>query len=272
MKKILFPTDFSDTAKNALEYATALAKNLDAKIDLVSVYRVPTMDTVNMAGGMAVPVYDLTNEMKENTQNKLNELAGDNDRIEKKIPIYGVFISDEITQFAEENKYDLIVMGTKGERDALEKMLGSVTTDIMKRATCPILAVPSDSTYHKVDHIAFATDFAKQEDEVINQIYSFSQALGAKVYFVHAAKSEREMMLENEVDMTEYDSDYGYVDFTIAEGKDLEHALDNYIKAKNIDVLVMFMPRRKLWERLFHSSFTKQMTFHTSTPLLIVKE
>ena len=44
MKKILFPTDFSPTAVNAFEYALALAKDLDATIDLMTVYHLPVAD------------------------------------------------------------------------------------------------------------------------------------------------------------------------------------------------------------------------------------
>jgi nucleotide-binding universal stress UspA family protein len=48
MKKILFPTDFSETSNNAFVYALQLAKNIDAEVVTLHVYELPVVDYINV--------------------------------------------------------------------------------------------------------------------------------------------------------------------------------------------------------------------------------
>ena len=43
MKKLLFPTDFSETANNAFVYALKMAKSIDAEVIVLHVYDLPTV-------------------------------------------------------------------------------------------------------------------------------------------------------------------------------------------------------------------------------------
>lgn len=53
MKKILFPTDFSDNSNNAFVYALKLAEKLQAEVITLHVYQFPVLDS----SYMTVPVY-----------------------------------------------------------------------------------------------------------------------------------------------------------------------------------------------------------------------
>ena len=53
---------------------------------------------------------------------------------------------------------------------------------------------------------------------------------------------------------------------------DMVNDLINFIDNKNINMMVMYKPKRNYFERLFYKSFTKEMTFNTEVPLLILKE
>jgi nucleotide-binding universal stress UspA family protein len=47
----------------------------------------------------------------------------------------------EICNFADENAFDLIVMGTHGRRGVKHLLLGSVAERVVRTASCPVLTV-----------------------------------------------------------------------------------------------------------------------------------
>jgi len=267
--KILFPTDFSDASENAFQYALKMAEDIDAELEVINIYRIPTGSADYAAAGM----YDQMLEIAKGTSTKrlmylTQKYARDKDI--KMSPIYGLFNVEEIVEYADENDFDLILLGTKGERNSIEKFIGSVTTGIMMKADCPVLAVPMNAEYKNINSVAFATEMIN-DAKVVMKANEFANILGADFHIVHAERRAMTPELVGaEAELTEYP--FGFTDFTMVEGRTIEEALDAYIDEKDVDVLVMYIPKRKLWERIFHTSFTKKMTFHTKTPLLVWRE
>jgi nucleotide-binding universal stress UspA family protein len=269
MKKILFPTDFSDTAANAFRYAIELAKAVEAKIDVVNVYNLPVIDATNLPAGYVEQMLD---EKQVLVQGKLEafvaaELGAPLGRL---IPLYGVFIPEEIRDLVREGAYDLVVMGTRGEHNPIEKTLGSITTFTMMNAGCPVLAVPEDAAWQDIDYIAFATDFLPHEQQAVAQLMAFAKKVSSEVYFVHVETKPSIGTMQDYITLADYP--YKFTDFAIVNSPTVMDGLDSFIKEKHIDLLALYIPKRRLWERLFHSSFTKRMAFHSKTPLLIFHE
>lgn len=263
MKKILFPTDFSPCAHNAFAYALELAKLLDARVDLVSIYNLPVGEASNVP-----PEYiqRMLNEKRQATlKNLQNFIVGfPADHIGELRADYGVFVYQEVTDIAHDKGHDLIVMGTKGQHNAMEKLMGSVTTHTMMHASCPVLAIPEEAAFHPIKTIAFASDFSKQEDEAMKHLLSLGKEVGAAIHFVHVETSEEgELKGDKQVKVPS-----GFADITVLHSATPMAAIDEYVREKHIDWLAIFIPRRRLWERLFHSSFSKKMAFHTKIPLI----
>ena len=118
MKKILFPTDFSEVSQHALRYAVDFAKEFGAVIDVWTVYQLASVDAANLP-----PIYleEMIKEKREGLEVQMSYFVKD-------IPQglfgqsglqYGIDISYEIDKLAE--SYDLIIMATQGERNRLEK-------------------------------------------------------------------------------------------------------------------------------------------------------
>ena len=118
MKKILFPTDFSEVSQHALRYAIDFAKEFDAIIDVWTVYQLTAVDAANLP-----PIYleEMIKEKREGLEVQMSNFVKD-------IPQglmghsglqYGIDVSYEINKLAE--NYDLIIMATQGERNRLEK-------------------------------------------------------------------------------------------------------------------------------------------------------
>lgn len=266
MKKILFPTDFSPTAINAFEYALALAEDLDATIDLMTVYHLPVADASSVP-----PQY--VERMLEEKRQAVGEQVHDflrnypPERIGQTRTDYGVFTYQEIVDAARQGKYELIIMGAKGEHNPVEKLLGSVTTLTMLHAPCPVLAVPADAQYEPIEHIAFATDFEPSDEHAVEDLFDLAGQLGAAVHFVHVNTGGRE---DTDIEEAVFggESPFPFHDFTVVNSPSAVDGVERYAEKEQVDLLALFIPRRRLWERLFHSSFSKKLAFHSKLPVL----
>jgi nucleotide-binding universal stress UspA family protein len=141
MKKILFATDFSEGSYNALPYAVDLAKQYGAKLYLIHV-----IYDVAKTAGWYVPhssIDEIYADMKKAAEAELAKTFSDGMRGLKDIErlvVTGI-PHEEITKFAEENKIDLVVLGTHGRRGLDRMLFGSTAEQVVRNASCPVLSV-----------------------------------------------------------------------------------------------------------------------------------
>lgn len=265
MKKILFPTDFSSCASNAFLYANHLAEKLDAQIDLITVFNLPVSDASSVPPEF---IQEMLDDKRKNIEEKLEAFHQQHPskRVGEKIAEYGVFIYQEIVDKAEDQGYDLIIMGTKGEHNAIEKLMGSVTSQMIMHAHCPVIAIPEQAEYRPIRKIAFATDFFPAQRDSFDELQLVAKALSAKIEFVHVETKETYEDLkakENEIK-----EQYGYDHFKLVQNKSLMQGMETYVEEDEVDLLALFIPKRKMFERLFHTSFSRKMAFHAQVPIL----
>ncbi|MBE0425472.1 MAG: universal stress protein [Nitrospirae bacterium] len=141
IKSILFPTDFSEGSSQALNYAVDLAGRYRAKLYLFHV-----IYDIAKASGSHVPhvsMDQLYKDIEQGAKKQLEsfgveELGGFKD-LEKNI-VKGVPY-EEIINFAEKNRIDLIVIGTHGRKGIDRILFGSTAAQIVRFAPCPVLTV-----------------------------------------------------------------------------------------------------------------------------------
>lgn len=150
-KNILVPTDLSDGAEEALDYACELARQFGATVHLINVIGIPVLGVPELGVALTSTVIDT---MVRDNQTALEQLA---DRKRNLAPIGQILLRtgdarDVINQAAKELGADLIVMGTHGRRGVTRALLGSVTETVVRTAPCPVLTVRP----HVLDHKAAA--------------------------------------------------------------------------------------------------------------------
>ncbi len=264
MRKILFPTDFSIPANNAFLYAVALAKDLGAKINILHVYSnffIPSLGVKRKAF-----LETKSNEI----QSKINELIKTipENLFDEQYVVFGTFVAAEIADEAEDD-YDLIVMGMKGEHQRLDKWMGSVTTNLMMKSPCPVLAIPEKATYKGINKITLATSLPTSKDFPIQHVSAFAKALSAKLEFVTVDNIVRKAKkYQPNQPKTVF---FGKV-YDIVINPSIPEGLNDFILKNKSDILSLYMQKRQLWERLFHISVSKEMAFHTKVPLFVFHE
>jgi nucleotide-binding universal stress UspA family protein len=139
-KHILVPTDLSEGAGQALDYACELARTLDAEVHLLNVVGIPALGVPELGVALASTVID---QLVVENQTALQELARRRCATSRvgQVLIRAGDPRDTINQTARDLGIDLIVMGTHGRRGITRALLGSVAETVVRTAPCAVLTV-----------------------------------------------------------------------------------------------------------------------------------
>jgi nucleotide-binding universal stress UspA family protein len=143
IKKILMPIDRSEYREKILAYALALAKAWGAELTAIHV----------IDPGRGVPggrIKEKEQEREEEAKreaetlvlNAIDPLIGkEGVSIKKEVVEGSDSIAKSIINYAKQNNFDVIVIGTKGMTAVEEFFLGSVANNVIHHAHCPIFAI-----------------------------------------------------------------------------------------------------------------------------------
>ncbi len=149
-RKILYPTDFSESAKKALEYVKKLKEAGTEEVVLLHVYDEPNIDlhweieaqlhpeeSIGRAKHEVVKrMLEMSYERLKTLENEIAHLSFKTELIvEEGIPY------QKIVETADDLNVSLIVMGSHGERGFVEKVLGTTTDRVIAYSTVPVLVV-----------------------------------------------------------------------------------------------------------------------------------
>jgi nucleotide-binding universal stress UspA family protein len=148
--KILVCVDGSESSMKAADYAIEMAEKHESQI--ISLYVVVSqLGYAYSSGAFGLVTPNTINELLDKSKQEARKWF---DEIEKKATARGVKVKTEmvasptsivpaIVDYAEKNKVDLIVTGTKGRRRSgfAKLLLGSVASGIVTYASCPVMVV-----------------------------------------------------------------------------------------------------------------------------------
>jgi nucleotide-binding universal stress UspA family protein len=137
-KNILVPTDLSEGAEQALDYACELARTLGAQIHLLNVIGIPALGVPELGVALTASMID---DLVVGNQDALDRLASTRATQMGQVMVRTGDARDVINQTAKELGVDLIVMGTHGRRGISRALLGSVAENVVRTAPCAVLTV-----------------------------------------------------------------------------------------------------------------------------------
>ena len=275
MKKILFPTDFSETANNAFLYALNLAKSIDAQVYVLHVYELP-MITGSLSAGLIQNVYETVelgsfDNFKDNIP-QLRQIADDNGLNE--IPIK--FILEEgnflyvLREIIGEESVDFVVMGTDGN-SGIEKMLfGSNTINAITSMKVPILSVPHGMSFKGFKNIGFTTVFDQKDKDALKYLIEIANRHHAKIHCMHVSKDGK----FNQQAMKDWQDQFAGdpIVFEVYHDADPVNAVLDFIKEKQIDLLTVVSRNKGFFDKIFSPGFTKKIANKNITPLFVFHE
>lgn len=267
MQKLLVPTDFSDCARQALDYAVAIANRFGSEILLYHVFkmRVTSRSFVNVDSILKEEAEARLARIIEEVRPQLAAKA----RISSLAKKGGIVMS--IAHRAEVGDFDLIVMGTEGASEIVDLIMGSTAVGVIEEVSCPVLAVPQAAPYDGLHSIVFAMDEkGVQNASILQPLIQLSQSFDIPVKVYHKADPNHPVDVETLVDRL-FDNTPHLLYYETTNWDTTESILD-YAKREKADLLCLIRKKRDFLEKIFHASVTRENVLRSHVPMLVLKE
>lgn len=185
IQHILFATDFSAAAANAIPFVNRIAKHFGA--DVVALHVRPPI--VNPMSAPAVWAADLDAARFEDKKFR-SEVLAEFPGIRTKTLIEEGGLAFHLQNAIKENNIDLVVIGTRGRTGLGKLLMGSVAEEIFRTAPCPVLTVGPHAAFAcgaggRFREILFATDFNSMSQAAAAQAVSMAQEFEARLVMMH---------------------------------------------------------------------------------------
>jgi len=267
----MVPVDFSSASSWGFYYAYNLAKAAGTELIVVHLYR--ALSTDSHPSDMTETVfnekeYEVLRHLKAATRVPIE----DGEEIKISYIIKPQSSKNTLVSIAETENIDLILMGTHGADNAVEKVWGSNTSHVIKNAHCPVLAIPKGAKFNGIKNIAYATDFDKDDTKLLFQLALIGVAINATVHCIHINRADRPYQRKEGDDFKKaFEENFSNlpVTYSIWSANSIEEGLETFCRINEIDVLAMLTHEKGLLSKLFGSkSVTQSMSMRTNLPLL----
>jgi len=276
MKKILFPTDFSEAATNAFVHALEFAKIVNAELILLHTFEIPVYDSQFFPENYA-SIYSSIElakfEMFKDEIPKLRTIAMER-KLEDIVIKHRLMDGDllyNLKNAVEEDNIDFVIMGTTGVSDWTKFFLGSNTSSVIAGVDVPVLCVPADAKFKKIKIIGFTTRYREKDKKELKKVLKIAQKTNAKVKSLYVKTSNSDV---SDVTIKEWEKEFTNenIEFLVLPSDEVKETILDFILFKDIDILTTIKHKRSFFESLFESSFTKKITKEVSIPVLIMHE
>lgn len=201
-RNILFATDFSAAAAQAIPYVKKIAKHYDA--DLLALHvRPPIVNPITEPGTWPTDVESAKARNHQHREELLRAFEG----IRTLVVIEEGDIQSRLNAAIERNNADLVVIGTRGRAGLGKLLLGSAAEEIFRTVSCPVLTVGprSDSSRGaggEFREILYATDFSSESQGAATYAVSLAQEFQSRLILLHVIPEPKAGDLVSAADVT----------------------------------------------------------------------
>ena len=278
MKKILVPTDFSTCANNAVNFAVQSAKIFPVKITLLHAFEVNGNVYTDYMGVHK----EFNQSLLDDVHKKLAQLKAvieETEGVTVNTYVAVTPLIDAVIQATDDLNIDVVIIGTLGAGGNYEKLWGSKTAALIGKTKAPVIVIPYYYEWKTPEKILMSTNHFEKESAMLNTLFELADLYKAQVQVVVFSDEDNDdaiTFLKNSRNMLHYEKvlkeQYNEETLTATNlfGKEFEETLQKHKDDNKIDILAMFTYQRGFWDRLFHPSMTKQMSYHTKIPLLVI--
>jgi nucleotide-binding universal stress UspA family protein len=289
---LLLATDFSDEARRAEEYASALAASWQIPLSVMTVLEFPP----GMNPDYAVNKQYLTDRMHDAS----TRLAEFKERTRRRGIVATTHIasgipSERVIAAAQSEKADLLVVGTRGKSGLAHVLLGSTAERVIRSAPCPVLAVPrlkddrsteericlkhilvpTDLSDCSLDALEYAAVVARQSKASLELLHVLEPVYyGLDFTFEHAGEREkkRKHIAQALEDLSADFSKAGIIIKTCIRGGMPSDTILEYVQTSASDLIIMGTHGRRGLSHLVTGSVTEAVLRRGPCPVLAVRK
>ncbi|MBE9510327.1 MAG: universal stress protein [Bacteroidetes bacterium] len=190
IKNILFPTDFSRCANQALTHALYLARRHQANLHMFNVMVLHEYDPFNTAYNFP-NMEEISTSMKEIAK---NHMIADlkaykvDDLVITQLQRHGISTAPTILEYVSEKDIDIIVMGTHGRRGLGHLLLGSIAEEVVRLAPCPVFTIREQKEHlpiETIERILVPIDFSDYSLQALKYATELAVSYKARLQVLH---------------------------------------------------------------------------------------
>ncbi|TAL24497.1 MAG: universal stress protein [Nitrospirae bacterium] len=280
-RKILVAVDGSDSSKNAFRQACRIARQDSSWITVITT--IPFYQDLFQMPSIREKVSKTLREDGEKVLSEIKKIADQEDAFIRPVLEEGSPVS-AIADTAEENNFDLIVMGRHGKSRLERALVGSVTARVIGHCQRDVLVIPKDASVGW-SKILISTDGSKYSKAATEKAIDLAQSYGGQMEAVSVVDVTEEFHTEAPGAVEELvRKAKGFVDDirkkaeaegikteTFVREGETSRVITDLSKEFKSDVIVMGSHGRTGMNRLLMGSVTEKVIGYAPCPVLIVK-
>lgn len=271
-KEIIVPTDFSDTANNALDFAMHFAEAYQSNVRLVHFFHVPIHldDPSHGLSSIAMEEY------RETAAISMEKLLGETRAKYPKVGLSSTvdigLVVDELVSLANSGEADIVFMGTDGANSVGDKLFGSNSSEVSRKSKIPVFLVPRNVQWVQPTDILYASDYQSADMDMIGHALNVAKQFDAKLHFVHVVSEISQTSSEKIFEFEEaFAKEVPTRNFSISSlvAESIEEGLYKYVDRHSIQLMITVTKQKSFWERLMKHSVSSTLAKDAKLPLII---
>lgn len=257
MRRIIVPIDFSETSLNAARFISKMVAG--QKETQILLYHNYAHDND----------YEISKSYMDALKQELLE-KGDLSvayELEK-----GGELVDNIDKLAHSHRATLVAMGIRGRTELQQKYIGSNTLRTVDRNLYPVMIIPPDADFTKINNVAFACDFIDVENSTpTTLINAVLELFNPRLHIVNvnpnhyisanaACQFEQEKLKKM---FSKYELEFHFITMY-----NFHDAIDSFLADFNIEMLITIPHHHTGSSGLWASSNTRKLAYHSHIPIL----
>ena len=267
MSYVIFPTDFSENAEKAFDFALHIAKFYKEKLLVVNAFDLPYSQNV-----MSTSLIDIMRATSKEGVKKYVKKAEAFGLECEGLSLMGNPIR-VVKNLTDKLEGSAVVMGTKGASGLEEVLIGSNANSILHSVDVPVLTIPPTAKFSEIKRMVYCSDFQSTKNKrALCRLARFAKVFDAEIMVLHVTSKK-------DLDIEKYKKKFASClsgqnySIHIVEGKDVENTINEFVVTHQADLVSLLVRRYGLIQRWFQSKgFASKMAFHASVPFLAVHE
>ncbi len=282
MKNILFPTDFSENAWNALLYAQQLFRDTKCNFYVlhVSDFTSYPVIPVSLEKQGASQLEEFTVPSKEQLHEWMSKIGSVNTNAKHKF--YGIhefgFFLEAIKKNVTDKSIDLIIMGTKGVSGLRQRIIGTNAGDVITKVKCNTLIIPRGATYASPQEVAFPTDYNLfYSHKILEALTEMLEFCKGSIRVMNVSKKNKELTKAQKKNQ-EYLLDYLKDSFPLNHSfhtitnQNVNAAIQCFAESRNLDMIFMVAKNLNFLQHILFDSLVEKISFNISVPFFVIHE
>jgi nucleotide-binding universal stress UspA family protein len=274
MKRILFPTDFSEVASNAFVYALEFAKLVQGELIVLHSYDLLPMDSQffpenfnEVYDSIELTNFDLFKEEIPKLRAIMEKHKAEHIKMTHRL-LEGDLVAN-IKKSIIEDKIDCVIMGTSGVTEWESLFAGSNSGSVILGIDVPVFCVPLGVKFKRINTIGFVNHYKPQDKIALNAVLALAKKINAKIKCLYIKTSNSDIDVKT---IEEWEDEFSpeHIAFFVIQSDEVKQVIQDFISYQDIDVLTMLTYKSSFFVDIFVPNYAKKPVSDIDIPILVI--